>query len=160
MNDSQNTFSFTAVQVNRFWTHVNKREVNECWEWTAARDKDSYGVTWANGHSIGAHRMSWIIFNGAIPNGVQVLHKCDNPPCVNPNHLWAGTDGDNKADKISKQRQARGVDQYSAKLDEAKIREIRIRRINGETLSSIAASYSVTVQTVWKVVKRILWNHV
>lgn len=87
------------IQV-RFWKYVDKKGENECWEWNRSKYPNGYG-------RIGkhyAHRFSWILTNGEIPNGLHVCHSCDNPPCVNPKHLWLGTVADNMHDRDSKGR--------------------------------------------------------
>ena len=75
-----------------------------CWLWEKYADKAGYGFAGYNGKVIGAHRISYIAFNGDVPSGLDVLHKCDVPSCVNPLHLYAGTDQDNTNDKISRGR--------------------------------------------------------
>ena len=84
---------------DRFWEKVNK--TNECWEWIAGKSH-GYGVFWINGKLLRAHRVAWSIYNGGIPEGLLVLHKCDNPACVNPDHLFIGTQQDNVDDMITK----------------------------------------------------------
>ena len=113
-----------------------------------------------------AHRFSYEIYKGPIPLGMIVCHSCDNPPCVNPDHLWLGTCKDNNEDRAIKGRScknpkmSKGRDHYYAKLTENDVVEIRKRRMSGEDLLSIANSYGVRKQTVWGIVKRRAWKHV
>lgn len=112
-----------------------------------------------------AHRASWQINYGPIPNGLYVLHKCDNPTCVRPNHLFLGTQGDNLNDMYSKERQsdrnyARGTRQHLAKLNDASVREIREMHQEGFSYFDIARVYGVSVTAVGNVVRRETWTHV
>ena len=78
--------------------------MNPCIEWPRGRTKKGYGVKWANGKAVYAHRAAWEEANGPIPYGMQVCHTCDNPPCCNPDHLFLGTNADNQQDSIAKNR--------------------------------------------------------
>jgi len=89
-----------------FWANVQKTET--CWNWNGPFDKDGYGRTHYNGNTSLVHRVSWILNKGAIPDGNQVLHHCDNPPCVNPDHLFLGNPKINAEDRVKKNRQAQG----------------------------------------------------
>lgn len=97
--------------MDRFWSKIDRASPNECWPWTRSKSVGGYGhwSYWEDGkcRSTTAHRQAWTLINGPIPKGLQVLHKCDNPPCCNPNHLWLGTHADNMADKVAKGRQSR-----------------------------------------------------
>lgn len=88
----------------RFWEKVARRAEDECWQWTGARNRDGYGYLWNDGQMPRANRLVWELTNGPIPAGMEVCHSCDNPPCVNPAHLWLGTTGDNARDRETKRR--------------------------------------------------------
>lgn len=96
---------------SRFWSNVPKGDRSSCWEWKGVRVGSmtiKYGQFNFPGGRTAAHRFSWYLAHGPIPNGLQVLHKCDNPPCVNPSHLFLGTQADNVHDCVAKGR-ARGA---------------------------------------------------
>ncbi len=86
----------------RFWQKVQKGD--GCWEWQGSRNKLGYGITSLRGRAIRAHRVSWEIVNGPIPDGLLVCHRCDNPACVRPDHLFLGTQIDNLRDMRTKGR--------------------------------------------------------
>ena len=143
---------------DRFWEKVAKADADECWEWTAARRcPNGYGqITLADGKNGAAHRVAWEITHGPIPAGLHVLHACDNPPCVNPRHLWLGTNTDNAADMDAKGRRGRpGV-----KLTECSVALIRLRISRGEPRKTLAREYGVGRTAIAKVVQRQTWAHV
>ena len=90
---------------NRFFSKIDKTP-SGCWEWNASKNHSGYGQFRYDGKVMLAHRASYIIFSGDIPEGNHILHSCDNPACVNPEHLRPGTDADNVADKMSRNRHA------------------------------------------------------
>lgn len=153
--------------MKRFWNKVEVGAWFECWPWKASITHFNYGQFWWNdlGRMEKAHRVSYFLVKGEWPRVVR--HKCDNPICVNPNHLIGGSHKENTQDMFSRGRwvkpvsnPARGEDQGKAKLTEEKVREIRVRRTNGETLQSIGDRFGVTRQCVRQVVNRLTWEHV
>lgn len=93
-----------APPTDLFWRHVRKSD--GCWEWQGNRNNRNYGMSWYHplGKKIPAHRVSWLLAHGEIPEGMCVLHKCDNRPCVRPDHLFLGTHSDNTRDMNAKGR--------------------------------------------------------
>jgi len=93
---------------NKFINNVFKNKKNKCWEWKGYLDKDGYGQFYPKtGNPKRAHRFSYELFIGKIPQGMFVCHKCDNPSCVNPKHLWVGSSADNVRDMVNKKRKPR-----------------------------------------------------
>lgn len=98
---------------DRFWSKVKRAAPSECWEWQASRHKKGYGQFGfyprpAKSRTIRAHRACWLLVHGAIPDGVSVLHHCDNPACVNPAHLYLGSNDDNVRDRVARGRTRTG----------------------------------------------------
>lgn len=119
-----------------------------CWLWVAGRDSHGYGKISFRGKAMRAHRASYELYVGPIPSGMHILHRCDNPRCVNPEHLWPGTHAENMADKTSKGRAiggAPGEGCYKAKLTRAQARSI----LHDHRLHAvIAQEYGVARSTV------------
>ncbi len=145
----------------RFWEKVQKTE--GCWLWTANVNHAGYGKYWDGEDLVSAHRHSWTIHNGPIPAGMLVLHKCDNPPCVNPDHLFLGTHLDNNLDTLRKGRRgyngAPGEQNSHSKLTAAKVHDIRRRGDAGEPVYLLAKEYRVGWTAVDRIVKREAWKH-
>ena len=141
----------------RFDSKVQRTE--GCWLWIAALHGKGYGHMRVAGKVEKAHRVSYEIFNGPIPYGMMVLHTCDNPRCVNPDHLFLGTNKDNMADMAAKGRgnAPRGEEQHLARLTEAAVQSIRASRKPGIAL---ARDFGISPQTVCDVRKRKTWKHI
>lgn len=131
-----------------------------CWEWAAYCEPKGYGEFRMNGLKISAHRASWLLNRGPIPENLQVLHGCDNPPCVNPEHLFLGTHQDNMLDMKRKGRArgagGRGSHHMNARLTETQITEI-IRSNLPRT--ALARSYGVHVTHIGRIKRGERWAH-
>ena len=125
-----------------------------CWQWRGPRAAFGYGRVRHNGKYIPAHRLVYQLYNGPIPEGMVVRHKCDNPPCVNPDHLELGTPLDNVKDWIERGRTPTGRRNPSVKLTEEQVREIRRSDAKG---TDLAARYGVNPPTISKIRSGQLW---
>jgi hypothetical protein len=142
-----------------------------CWPWTGAKDQDGYGIFWdgtyrPNGAGMYVRVTRWTYeqFVGPIPEGKNLCHRCDNPPCVNPAHLWLGTHAENHADREAKGRggqwMTRGESHVNHKLTADQVREIRSRyAAGGVSQASLAASFGVSDQLISLIVRRKKWAH-
>ena len=148
--------------VDRFWAQVDKS--GECWTWTGYLTKKGYGsITWGK-RQRPAHRVSWMIHFGEIPEGLVVRHRCDNPPCVRPDHLELGTVGDNVGDMWERGNPVipalRGGQHPRAKLTDEQVAEIKRLRASGVTAPAIAEQFGVSKWTVYKIGEGTRWKHV
>lgn len=138
----------------------------ECWEWTRAKNQDGYGTITYAGKTWLVHRWSFQLATGIDTGGSQVLHRCDNPPCINPDHLWLGDRSANMADCFAKGRSSiaphfiRGESNGSAKLTAVQVIEIRRRLRSGDFQKSIAADYGVSRSLIGQIGQLIIWAHV
>lgn len=150
----------------RFWRRVDVGTPDECWMWTGQRDTHGYGLLGSAFRdrpayiTMRAHRLSYELAHGPIPAGMVVCHHCDNPSCVNPAHLFLGTQSDNTRDMTAKKRQARGERHSQTRLTEDDVREIRSALAAGETQRSIGERFGIHQTTVSNIATRITWDHV
>jgi len=143
---------------DRFLSRFKKGKKDDCWNWLAHLDKDGYGILPANGPAIRAHRYSFEHYNNTIPVGMNICHKCDNPSCVNPHHLFLGTGKDNVHDMLNKRRDAIvGSKNNKAKLSEIDI--LKIRKSNKST-QKLMIEYGVSKSTINRVKAKKTWRHV
>ncbi|SRR6266581_69653 len=164
------------MEIARFFSHIAIQE-NGCWLWTGSTRTNGggqkYGRTWDKGRGISAHRKSYQLAFGSIPTGLHILHKCDTPLCVNPQHLFAGTPKDNMQDCKEKGRLAdpgghffdghrgkSGSANSQAKLTEAQVKEIRQLYAQGVGQHALAAQYHTTNTNISLIVLRRTWKGV
>jgi hypothetical protein len=143
---------YTFPRGTPFWDRVIKTDTG-CWEWQGHRNPLGYGRYYpAMGVKLQSHRHAYELTRGPIPEGMGVLHRCDNPPCCNPDHLFLGTPADNAADKIRKGRARtgtlRGTANPGAKFNADQVRSIRERVSAGETRTAIAKEFGVDISTI------------
>jgi hypothetical protein len=132
-----------------------------CWEWQGHRDDRGYGTVSLWGRKHRAHRAAYMLLVGPVPDDLEVCHRCDNPPCVNPDHMFLGTHAENMADAKAKGRSARGERVSGAKLTEDDVREIRRRyREGGITQSELGREYGLTQGGIGHIVLGTRWAHV
>lgn len=168
---------YTPAFLARFWAKVD--QASECWVWIGPKTGNGYGAIREDAPSrrqVAAHRASWEIHFGVIGAGLEVCHRCDNPVCVRPDHLFLGTTRDNAADRSAKGRSGAGdrsgrrlhPDRYpngsavpGAKLTDEAVREIRRRYDAGAAgLTVLGRQFGVTKQTIQRIVRRQGWTHV
>lgn len=131
-----------------------------CHYWTS-RDRKGYGSLSIKHKDVYAHRLSYTVHKGEIPNGMHVLHTCDNPLCVNPDHLFLGTNNDNIADKVRKGRCVVGENHKRSKLTQANVIQIRaLCKNTNVSRIDIAAMFGVCYDTVYRIMKNQIWKHV
>lgn len=163
----------------RFWAKVDVREPDECWPWTAGTDEHGYGAFWLGGRMQRAHRVAFIASywhrrtGRDLPADITICHRCDNPPCCNPTHLFAGTQQDNLADMGEKGRRAgpKGERSATSRLTDAQVLDIR-RAYRGAgkpgrkraddgspSVRQLARTYGVGPTTISNVLAGRSWGH-
>jgi hypothetical protein len=150
----------------RFWSKVERDDENpdKCWECvTMSLNQNGYGQFYANGEKILAHRFAFQNHhNRLITDGMLICHTCDNPSCVNPQHLFEGTPQENMTDMKNKGRVIKGEKHYISKLTEEKVLEIRKKydKKNGIFYKVLAKEYGISKETICRIIRRELWSHI
>ena len=149
-----------------FFSRIGEKARNGCILWNGRFDHDGYGVM-PNPErppsDIRAHRAAYIVCVGQIPKGQHVLHTCDNRSCVNPGHLFLGTNLDNIADKVSKNRQRTpcGESSHLSRLRETDVKEIREHaKCNDQSARELAEAFGVSVRCIEQIISRKRWKHI
>jgi hypothetical protein len=129
-----------------------------CWLWTGVSDKDGYGRIYYKGRLRRATRISLMLAGISVPEGMWILHKCDIPSCVNPNHLFPGTPKMNTADMLKKNRRLspRGEQHWAARLSED---DVRVIRSSSDSQNALAEKYGVSQTAIGHIKRRISWRH-
>lgn len=155
----------TTSLIQRFWRKVQIDDSESCWLWQAFRNPKGYGMISNGGYMALAHRVSWAIHNGKVPANKYVLHRCDNPSCCNPKHLYIGTNADNVRDKVERGRSSwprperAGEGHPMVKLTTEAVMEIRSEiGIRGAGVR-LARKYGVRPSTITMIQKGRLWKH-
>jgi predicted DNA-binding protein (UPF0251 family) len=167
---------FHPTTIARFWTYVRKDpDPDGCWLWIGTSDHHGYGHIHEHKRYYQAHRFSWLIHAGAIPERLFVCHHCDVPLCVNPAHLFIGTHSDNMRDAARKGRMAAGIrsGQHThpesrpygerngnAKLTESDIPHIRLLLNQGISQGAVARLYGINKKCIWRIAHGIAWTQV
>ncbi len=148
-----------------FWNNIKKDTITGCWNWKGNMFNTGYGQfknkRMANGRPIGASRAAWLLFRKADLKRFEfVCHRCDNPRCCNPDHLFVGTQKQNMEDCVEKVRINRGEDRPQAKLTEDDVRQMRKARQMGCPWRVIAADFHVTLNCAISAITGKTWSHV
>jgi hypothetical protein len=147
--------------LERFCRKVHiPQDDSQCWEWQGARNHHGHGMFAPQGHiprCTHAHRWLYQYVHGVIlPSNITINHRCDHPPCVNPQHLYAGTHQDNMRDMVARGRQTRGTAHPQARFTEEQVRAVRASRLS---CVALARQYSVNLQTISNIKNGKTWKH-
>lgn len=153
--------NLTKENRQHFFRFVKKTQ--KCWIWIRGRTRGGYGKTRVNGKEVYTHRLSYEIYKGEIPKGLYVCHRCDNPPCVRPSHLFVGTMRDNILDASSKGRMPYGENHHRSKLTDLQVLWIREHAVrisqNKTNYQELAATFKVHPNTIYGILKNREWRH-
>lgn len=148
--------------LKRFISKVTISNKQTCWVWQDSLTKSGYGQMKVAAKMVLAHRLSWIIHNGSIPKGTQVLHQCDNPSCVNPNHLFLGDHDDNMKDMAKKKRAriSKGEQNPNARLKTSDVRAIKKASAIGYKRRELAKMFGVHLSQIDRIINGKCWSDI
>lgn len=153
------SYDFNKTFPSRFWRMV--KFTDTCWMWTGYLNACGYGVViLRRGKTMLCNRASWVLCNGPIPSGKQILHRCDNPACVNPAHLFIGTHVENMQDRQDKGRTPKGEHSGSHKLTTETVLKIREEYASGTNRCQLSRKYHTSKSNVFSIVHRLSWRHI
>ena len=147
-----------------FWNNMDLSDLRGCWPWMAGHFTKGYGCVWLDDKAVRTHRVVWELIYGPIPEGLQVLHSCDNRPCCNPEHLFLGTNQDNVDDRTRKGRGKRpdqvGEKNPSVKLNEENVKEIyNLYKTGYFSQEELGISFGVTSSNIRHILEGRTWKH-
>lgn len=144
----------------KLWSSVDRSGgVDSCWNWQRSTTSKGYGVTYVKGKQVLAHRLALNVSGVSIPDGMYALHRCDNPRCCNPAHLFLGTKAENNADMHRKMRHSFGERHKRSKLTSAQVEEIKAARTSGKTQREVAAMFGIGQTQVWRITNGLNRRH-
>ena len=160
--------------MERFLSYAIRQECPDaCWDWSSDKNEQGYGQIWYQGKTIGAHVLSYILYHGPVPEGKIICHSCDNPPCANPRHLWAGTYKENMEDAMRKGRLTKGkgffLNRYGtwrqgasngrAKLTDALVHTIKTM-LQSHTATEVARTLDLDRGLIYNIKNGHTWRHI
>ena len=158
--DRRGRFDHHGTDEERLRRQIGAEDRRGCWPWLGTINNKGYGMVSLNGRGMAAHRAVYMVLTGKpIPRELDLCHRCDNPKCVNPDHMFFGTRTDNMRDASAKGRMARGMRHPHAILTDGQVKEIRERVRSGEVQRHIAASMGIDFRTLNAVATRKSWGH-
>lgn len=148
--------------IDLFWSYVPKTSDDACWNWQGFLNQHGYGRMKVKGRGWLANRLSWTIHFGEIAPGLNVCHRCDNPACVNPRHLWLGTQLQNIADRESKKRGGdhKGTKNGRAKISVAEALEIRQKAVTPNLKLYYSRKHGLSLSYIYNIVREKTWKHI